>query len=390
MLQPSVLRLIMDSLRYWVLDMHVDGFRFDLAATLARELHAVDRLSAFFDIIHQDPVISQVKLIAEPWDLGEGGYQVGNFPVLWAEWNGKYRDSIRRYWRGDQGQVGELAYRLTGSSDLYERTGRRPYASVNFVTAHDGFTLHDLVSYDRKHNEANGEGNRDGTDHNISWNCGAEGETDDPAIQSLRARQMRNFMTTLLVSQGVPMILHGDELGRTQRGNNNTYCQDNPLTWQPWDLTPEQREMLQWTQRLVQLRKQHAVLRRRHFFQGQPIHAGGRKDVHWLRPDGREMSEADWRNEQLRCLAVYESSSPTDLPDGAEPNVDQSLLLLLNAGTEQVNFRLPPPARHARWNLVLDTSYPNLAAPRRFRGGGRYELGPRSLAVLEYPPRTPA
>jgi isoamylase len=389
MLQPSVLRLIMDSLRYWVLDMHVDGFRFDLAATLARELHAVDRLSAFFDIIHQDPVISQVKLIAEPWDLGEGGYQVGNFPVLWAEWNGKYRDSIRRYWRGDQGQVGELAYRLTGSSDLYERTGRRPYASINFVTAHDGFTLRDLVSYDRKHNEANGEGNRDGTDHNLSWNCGAEGETNDPAIQSLRARQMRNFMTTLLVSQGVPMILHGDELGRTQRGNNNAYCQDNPLAWQPWDLTPEQREMLDWTQRLVRLRKQHAVLRRRHFFQGQPIHAGGKKDVHWLRPDGREMNEADWRNERLRCLAVYESSSPTDVPDGDEPNVDQSLLLLLNAGIEQVHFRLPPPARHARWTLVLDTNYPNLAAPRRFRGGGRYELDPRSLAVLEYPPRTP-
>jgi isoamylase len=391
MLEPSVLRLIMDSLRYWVLEMHVDGFRFDLAATLARELHEVDRLSAFFDIIHQDPVLSQVKLIAEPWDLGEGGYQVGNFPVLWAEWNGKYRDSVRRFWRGDQGQLAELASRLTGSSDLYERTGRRPYASLNFVTAHDGFTLRDLVSYNQKHNEANGENNRDGSDDNLSWNFGVEGETDDPAILTRRARQMRNFMTLLLVSQGVPMLLHGDEVGRTQRGNNNAYCQDNELAWQPWELAPEQREMLEWTRQMVQLRKQHPVLRRRYFFQGQPVHDGGQKDIRWLRPDGREMTLPDWRNEQLRALAVLETSSASAGPGAnGRPASPQSLLLLLNAGDEAVQFRFPPPARHARWLLALDTTWPDLSqAPHRYRGG-RYELGPRAMAVLEYPARKPS
>src|SRR4051794_10232446 len=263
---PQVLKLIMDSLRYWVQEMHVDGFRFDLAAALARELHEVDRLSAFFDIIHQDPILSQVKLIAEPWDVGEGGYQVGNFPVLWTEWNGKYRDAVRRFWRGDAATVAELGYRLTGSSDLYARNGRRPHASINFVTAHDGFTMRDLVSYNEKHNDDNGEGNRDGESNNLSWNCGVEGETDRRQVRELRARQMRNFMTTLLVSSGVPMILYGDEVARSQGGNNNAYCQDNEITWQPWDLTPDQQAMLEWTKRVVRLRHDNPVLRRRNFF----------------------------------------------------------------------------------------------------------------------------
>jgi glycogen operon protein len=276
--------------------MHVDGFRFDLASALARELHEVDRLGAFFDVIHQDPVISQVKLIAEPWDLGEGGYQVGNFPVGWAEWNGKYRDTIRKYWKGEPGQVSELAYRLTGSSDLYQSDGRRPYASINFITCHDGFTLADLVSYNGKHNEANGEDNRDGTDDNMSWNCGVEGSTDDPSVLASRARQTRNFLTTLLVSQGVPMLCCGDEVGRSQRGNNNAYCQDNELSWFDWELDPPRQRLLDFTRRLIGLRRQHPELHRRKFFQGRPLCAANMKDLVWIRPDGGEMSDGEWRD----------------------------------------------------------------------------------------------
>ena len=287
MRHPRVLQLIMDSLRYWVLDMHVDGFRFDLAATLARELHEVDKLGAFLDIIHQDPVLSQVKLIAEPWDLGEGGYQVGKFPVGWAEWNDRYRDALRSYWKGDGGQIGELAYRITGSSDLYARSGRRPYASVNFVTAHDGFTLNELVSYDHKHNEANGEENHDGTDNNRSWNCGAEGPTDDAAINALRARQKRNFIVTLLLSQGVPMFLAGDEISRTQQGNNNAYCQDNEISWINWDRAESHKELIALVRRIISLRQDHPVFRRRNFFQGRSIKGVGVKDILWLRRDGR-------------------------------------------------------------------------------------------------------
>ena len=304
MMHPRTIQLIMDSLRYWVLDMHVDGFRFDLAATLARELHDVDRLSAFFDVIHQDPVISQVKLIAEPWDLGEGGYQVGNFPVGWAEWNGKYRDTVRRYWRGDEGQLSELGYRLTGSSDLYEAGGRRPYASVNFVTAHDGFTLGDLVAYDAKHNEGNGEDNRDGTDHNLSWNGGVEGPTDDAKIREIRERQMRNFLATLFLSQGIPMLCGGDEIGRSQSGNNNAYCQDNDISWFQWSLSRPAARLLEFTQRLIRLRREHPVFHRRTFFHGRRVLGAASKDLSWFRPDGKELTEDDWGNGQMRCLGL--------------------------------------------------------------------------------------
>src|SRR5690606_28979629 len=304
MMHPRVLQLIMDSLRYWVQEMHVDGFRFDLASALARELHEVDRLGAFFDIIHQDPVLSQVKLIAEPWDLGEGGYQVGNFPVGWTEWNGKYRDTVRSYWRGDEGRVAELAYRLTGSSDLYEGGGRKPYASINLITAHDGFTLTDLVSYNEKHNEANLEDNRDGSDHNLSWNCGVEGPTDDPEIRRLRAKQKRNLIATLLLSQGVPMLLGGDEIGRTQRGNNNAYCQDNEISWFHWDFGAEEREFLAFVQRMVRLRREHPVFRRRHFFRGREITGAGIKDLLWLCADGTEMTEEKWHDPGLRTIGL--------------------------------------------------------------------------------------
>jgi isoamylase len=300
MRSPRVLQLIMDSLRYWVLEMHVDGFRFDLASALARELHAVDKLGAFFDIIHQDPVISQVKLIAEPWDLGEGGYQVGNFPTKWTEWNGKYRDAVRRFWRGDDGVVSELATRLAGSSDLYEQSGRRPYASVNFITAHDGFTLADLVSYRQKHNEANGEENRDGENHNLSWNCGVEGPTDDRRIQDLRERQRRNLVATLMFSSGVPMISGGDELGRTQHGNNNGYCQDNEISWTHWDLSPAQREFHDLTRREVRLWKDHPLLRRRKFFQGRRIRGADVLDFTWVDPSGQEMRDESWSSPAVR------------------------------------------------------------------------------------------
>jgi isoamylase len=392
MLHPRTIQMIMDSLRYWVLEMHVDGFRFDLASTLARELHEVDRLSAFFDIIHQDPVLSQVKLIAEPWDVGEGGYQVGNFPVLWAEWNGKYRDNTRRFWRGDGGQVGELGYRLTGSSDLYGHNGRRPYASINFVTAHDGFTLHDLVSYNDKHNEANGEDNRDGHDDNLSWNHGVEGETDDPEVIELRNRQMRNFMTTLMVSQGVPMVLHGDEVARTQHGNNNAYCQDNEVSWKPWSLDPQQQQMLEWTKRVVQLRKSHPLLRRRDYFRGRPIRGGATKDILWLLPSGQELTDANWHDPNIRALAVRLEGNASDVTDEfGHRLVDDSLLLLLNASDRAVEFRLPAAPRGLRWTFLLDTARPNEPEHSgHYRGSGRYQVRPRSMAMFRHPTHSQA
>ncbi len=384
MMHPRVLQLIMDSLRYWVMEMHVDGFRFDLASALARELHEVDRLGAFFDIIHQDPVISQVKLIAEPWDLGEGGYQVGNFPVLWAEWNGKYRDTVRRFWKGDQGQVGELGYRLTGSSDLYAGTGRRPYASINFVTAHDGFTLRDLVSYNEKHNEANGEDNRDGTDDNLSWNCGVEGPTDDPAILALRAHQQRNFLATLLLSQGVPMLLAGDEIGRTQQGNNNAYCQDNEVSWVDWNLDRQRKELLEFTRLLIQLFHQHPVLRRRTFFQGRKIRGSEVKDLTWFRPDGKEMSDEDWNDPHARCLGLRLAGDAIEEVDARGNRiVDDTLLILLNAHHDPIPFFLSAHRPRMRWELVLDTREPTGKRRQRpIRGGTPYEMEARSLALL--------
>jgi glycogen operon protein len=384
MTHPRALQLIMDSLRYWVLEMHVDGFRFDLAAALAREFHDVDRLSAFFDVIHQDPVISQVKLIAEPWDLGEGGYQVGNFPAGWAEWNGKYRDTIRRYWKGDERQVAELGYRLTGSSDLYEQGGRRPSASVNFVTSHDGFTLADLVSYNTKHNEANGEDNRDGTDDNASWNCGVEGPTDDTKITALRERQMRNFLATLFLSQGIPMLCGGDEIARTQRGNNNAYCQDNEISWFQWPPSRAALRQLEFTRRLIRLRLAEPVFRRRRFFQGRRIHGSAVKDLSWFRPDGKEMTEEEWNNGFTRCLGLrLAGEAIEEVNEAGQPIVGDTFLMLLNAHHEPVTFTLPAHQARLRWALVLDTREWE-TGPRApaFRAGDQYPLEGRSLVVL--------
>ncbi len=373
---PHVLQLMMDSLRYWVLEMHVDGFRFDLAATLARQFHEVDRLSAFFDIIQQDPVISQVKLIAEPWDVGEGGYQVGNFPPLWSEWNGRYRDSVRDYWREGGTPIGDLAERLTGSSDLYQANGRSPFASINFVTAHDGFTLADLVSYNRKHNDANGEEGRDGTDDNRSWNCGAEGPTDDPEVNALRRRQVRNLLATLFLSQGVPMILGGDEFGRTQRGNNNAYCQDSELSWYDWADLDE--ELLAWTRDLIALRREHPVFRRRRFFQGHPLRGGPSVDVlpdiAWFRPDGAEMTDADWTVGYAKSLAVYLNGHALADPDEhGRPIVDDSFFIVLNAWEQDLDFTLPEKRWSAWWEVVLDTG--GGADPSPGRPGDRHEAG---------------
>jgi isoamylase len=380
---PQTLQLIMDSLRYWVNYMHVDGFRFDLASALARELWEVDRLSSFFDIIHQDPVLSEVKLIAEPWDIGPGGYQVGNFPALWTEWNGKYRDCVRRFWKGNGGTVGELASRLAGSSDLYSHNGRRPSASINFVTAHDGFTLRDLVSYDHKHNEANGEENRDGTNDNDSWNCGFEGPTDNADINALRSQQQRNFLATLLLSQGVPMLLAGDEFGQTQHGNNNAYCQDSPVAWIDWNLSREQRDLLELVRSLVQLRKSQAVFKRRHFFQGRPIHGAEIKDLYWLKADGTEMSESDWNAGHVRCICmVLPGDQITETDDKGERIVSDSFALLLNANHESVPFRLGTRRRDLRWKCILDTSAPR-SEPRTFEHMSIFPLQPRSFAVLE-------
>jgi len=387
MTHPRTLQLIMDSLRYWVLEMHVDGFRFDLASSLARELHSVDRLGAFFDIIHQDPVLSQVKLIAEPWDLGEGGYQVGNFPVLWAEWNAEYRDTVRRFWKGDGGLVGGLAFRLTGSSDLYDRGGRRPYASINFVTAHDGFTLTDVVSYNEKHNEANGEENRDGHNENLSWNCGAEGPTDNKEILALRARQQRNFLATLILSQGVPMLWAGDEIGRTQRGNNNAYCQDNEISWMDWKLDRSKRDLLEFTQLLIQLFHQHPVLRRRVFFQGRRIRGSEVKDLAWFKPDGKEMTDDDWNNGFARCLGLRLAGDAIEEVDARGNRIlDDTLLILLNAHHEPVNFVLPAHRRKLRWQVAFDTKEENIRRRQRLiRGGNEYPLEARSMVLLRLP-----
>ncbi|MFE5142251.1 glycogen debranching protein GlgX [Streptomyces fagopyri] len=388
---PNVLQLIMDSLRYWVTEMHVDGFRFDLAATLARQFHDVDRLSAFFDLIQQDPVVGRVKLIAEPWDLGDGGYQVGNFPPLWSEWNGKYRDAVRDFWRAGEHTLGEFASRLTGSADLYQHDRRRPRAGINFVTAHDGFTLRDLVSYDDKHNEANGEGGRDGESVNRSWNCGAEGPTDDEGILELRARQQRNLLATLLLSQGIPMLAHGDELGRTQRGNNNAYCQDNELSWIDWRLDGEQRELIEFTRRAVALRAAHPVLRRRRFFLGDTVTHERQPlpDLVWLRPDAHEMTDADWRRADAHALAVFLNGDAIAEPDPyGGPVVDDSFLLLLNSYWEPVVFRLPGAEYAERWTARIDTADPAVLPDERERKADTdVRLEARSLLLLSRAPR---
>jgi glycogen operon protein len=382
MRSPRVLQLIMDSLRYWVQEMHVDGFRFDLASALARELHAVDKLGAFFDIIHQDPVLSQVKLIAEPWDLGEGGYQVGNFPTKWTEWNGKYRDTVRRFWRGDRGVVPELATRLSGSSDLYEQSGRRPYASINFVTAHDGFTLADLVSYNEKHNEANGEDNRDGENHNLSFNHGIEGPTSDPDIQRLRLRQRRNLLTTLLMSIGVPMISGGDEVGRTQHGNNNAYCQDNDTSWTHWDLTPEGHDFLEFTRRVIGVWRRNPVLRRRKFLQGRRPHYPGGSDITWIEPNGAEMTPDGWNTPQVRALGMRLNGEAIDeANERGERVIGDTLLVIFNANQAPQVFTLPE-ADHGEWETLIDTFDPWRPA-RSLRAGDAYELQARSMAVLK-------
>jgi isoamylase len=383
MRHPRVLQLIMDSLRYWVLEMHVDGFRFDLAATLARELHEVDRLGAFLDIIHQDPVLSSVKLIAEPWDLGEGGYQVGKFPSGWAEWNDRYRDAVRAYWKGDGGLIGELAYRMTGSSDLYEKSGRRPSASINFVTAHDGFTLRDLVSYNNKHNEANGEENRDGSNNNLSWNCGVEGPTEDPAVNQLRLRQSRNLLATVLLSQGVPMLLAGDEIGHSQQGNNNAYCQDNETSWLDWDPQEGKAALLAFVARMIALRKRHPVFRRKNFFQGRPIKGVGISDISWLTPDGREMTDEEWKESSARCLGMLLIGQLIlEQGERGDPVTDDNLLVLMNAHHEQIPFGLPSSAVGTGWRAIADTTW---AVPSRrliHAAGANYPLQARSLAVL--------
>jgi glycogen operon protein len=369
--------------------MHVDGFRFDLASTLARELHAVDKLSSFFDIIHQDPVISLAKLIAEPWDLGEGGYQVGNFPVLWTEWNGKYRDTVRKFWRGDWGQVAELGSRLTGSSDLYAHNGRKPYASINFITAHDGFTLRDLVTYNEKHNHANGEGNRDGADDNYSWNCGVEGETDDPEVNELRARQVRNLLATLLLSQGVPMLLHGDERARTQQGNNNVYCQDNELSWMSWEPDPLAESTLAWVRRMLQFRKEHPVLWRRKFFQGRPVRGTGTRDIVWYDEQGQEMSDDAWQDPIRRCIAFQLAGAAADVVDQyGRQLLDDTLYVILNAAPEAIDWRLPPLPGNGRWFLGFDTAHPDeQEGHRTFRSRAACRVEGRSVAVLLHPQR---
>ena len=385
MLHPQALRIIMDSLRYWITEMHVDGFRFDLASTLARELHDVDRLSAFFDIIHQDPIISQVKLIAEPWDVGEGGYQVGNFPVLWTEWNGKYRDAVRRYWKGDEGLMAELGYRLTGSSDLYQDDGRNPYAIINFITAHDGFTLNDLVSYNDKHNEANGEDNRDGADDNNSWNHGVEGPTDDPEIVQLRERQKRNFLATLLLSQGTPMICAGDEISRTQNGNNNAYCQDNEISWLDWNLDEPRRRLLDFTCHMIALRRDHPVFRRRKFLQGRRIHGSDTKDITWFGADGHEMTEDEWEHDWIRALAMRLSGNALDDHDESGQRIlDDSFLIILNAHHEPIPFKLPTSRPGIHWELLVDTYEPTgrPACVRVVEGRETIEIGDRSMMLL--------
>jgi isoamylase len=384
---PQSLQLIMDSLRYWVTEMHVDGFRFDLASALARELHAVDRLSTFFDLVHQDPVVSQVKLIAEPWDVGEGGYQVGNFPALWTEWNGKYRDTVRDFWRGEGGTIGEFADRISGSSDLYQHSGRRPFASVNFVTAHDGFTLNDLVSYNEKHNEANGEGNNDGESHNRSWNCGVEGPTKDPEILQLRAQQRRNFIATLMLSQGVPMLLHGDELGRSQGGNNNGYCQDSPLTWIDWENADE--GLLAFTKAVTKLRAEHPTFRRRRFFHGRAVrrgHGDPVPDIDWLTPSGEQMNDDDWDVGYAKSLAVYLNGlGIRETDERGEYVKDDHFYLAFNASDESIEFCLPSDDYAQSWKRVLDTAEMNEVEPVELKPGEKVTVQGRSIVVLTGP-----
>ncbi|OWY80990.1 glycogen debranching protein GlgX [Rhodococcus sp. BUPNP1] len=381
---PHTLQLIMDSLRYWVTEMHVDGFRFDLASTLARELHDVDRLSAFFDLVQQDPVVSQVKLIAEPWDVGEGGYQVGNFPGQWTEWNGKYRDTVRDYWRGEPATLGEFASRLTGSSDLYEDTGRRPGASVNFVTAHDGFTLADLVSYNEKHNDANGEDNRDGESHNRSWNCGVEGPTDDPEVLALRGRQQRNMLATLILSQGTPMLAHGDEFGRTQQGNNNVYCQDNELSWVDWSLAESNADLVAFTRNVIALRTEHPVFRRRRFFEGRPIRSGDQsRDIAWRTPAGDEMMPEDWDSGFGKSLAVFLNGEGIPEPDQrGQRVVDDSFLMCFNAHHEPIEFVTPDGPHAEEWTVALDTDVPDGLREETVVAGKPVRVQARSVLVL--------
>jgi len=381
MMHPRTIQLIMDSLRYWVQEMHIDGFRFDLAPVLARELYEVNRLSAFFDIIHQDPVLSRVKLIAEPWDIGPGGYQVGNFPVGWAEWNGKYRDAVRAFWRGDRGQVPELASRLSGSSDIYQWSDRKSYASVNFVTAHDGYTLRDLVSYERKHNDANGENNQDGHNDNLSRNWGVEGETDDPRIRGLRLRSMRNFLATLAFSQGVPMLSHGDEIGRTQYGNNNAYAQDNEISWVDWELEDWQQDLLAFTRRLFAIRHANPVLRRRSFFSGRPVSAAGAKDLAWIRPDGGEMTDADWHRGDAHTLGMLISGEAADETDErGRPVKGDTMLLILNGGDKRTTFSLPTIGTEGEWVELVDTA----ARDMRVVSEDVVQVAPHSLVLLRY------
>jgi glycogen operon protein len=381
---PQVLMLIMDSLRYWATEMHVDGFRFDLASALARGLFAMDRLHAFFDIIHQDPVLSTMKLIAEPWDVGDGGYQVGNFPPLWSEWNGKFRDTVRDFWRGEPATLPEFAARITGSSDLYAEDGRKPYASINFVTAHDGFTLNDLVSYNEKHNEANGEDNADGESHNRSWNCGVEGDTDDPSVIALRERQKRNFITTIALSQGVPMFLGGDEMGRTQFGNNNAYCQDNEISWFDWTLRDENISLLGFTRRLMQFRDKHPVFRRRRWFRGRDIYGTGVHDIHWFKPDGDEMEAEEWDSGFARSIALFLNGD--ELPDPDEQGrrvTDDSFLILFNAHDESVAFHTPGSDWGDVWTPVLDTADPALEEDTIFhKAEESFPVESRSVMVL--------
>ncbi len=384
MRHPRVLQLVMDSLRYFATECHVDGFRFDLASTLARGLHEVDKLGGFFDIIHQDPVLQRVKLIAEPWDVGEGGYQVGNFPVGWAEWNGKYRDCVRAYWKGDDSQVAELAARLTGSSDLYQNDGRRPYASINYVTAHDGYTLHDLVSYNDKHNEANGENGNDGDNMNHSWNCGAEGPTDDPAVNTLRRRQKRNLLATLMLSQGVPMLCGGDEYGRTQQGNNNAYCQDNEISWLNWKRTPEEQAQTDFTARLIAFRRKHPIFRRPKFFYGRKVRGADVKDIMWLNPLGREMNDDEWTTHFVKTLGVLLSGEAQDVRDWhGTPVRDDTFLMLLNASHQPVDFTLPN-YNAQRWEIVMDTASETgfLDVPAGYDAGVKLPLPERCFVLL--------
>ncbi len=392
MRNPRVLQFIMDSLRYWVTQMHVDGFRFDLASTLARELHEVDKLGAFFDIIHQDPVLSQVKLIAEPWDLGAGGYQVGNFPIGWSEWNGKYRDTVRRFWKGDGGLAGEFATRISGSSDLYEWNSRRPHASVNFITCHDGFTLEDLVSYDHKHNEANGEDNRDGANDNDSWNCGVEGPTDDPNILALREKKKRSFLATLLLSQGMPMLLAGDEIGHTQGGNNNAYCQDNEITWLNWNLNEQQQKLLDFVKRVIKIYNEEQTLHRRRFFHGKSLHGDHSPEIAWLDPNGKEMSAEAWQAGHVRCLGVHLLGGRIDVDEYGEPIIGDHLLILFNADhAHEIAFALPDLSDDAPWERLLDTANeePDVDEPEEdgkdVSEAGAYKLQPCSMAVFRAP-----